>query len=151
MKLCRLIYRSISTEEVMENEELLRLEKQAVTYNSSVGITGLLLLSGNQFLQTLEGPYTEVNTLYNKISADKRHHTPELLTFEMEVEPYFSDWNMRLVDLYDLPKEKRQFLMAKYANKDGIIEFPDRLHEIYSLMLDAKTLCAGEPWRIDNG
>lgn len=146
MNQCRLIYKSTSTEEVMSNEDLLQLVKKAVENNQREGISGMLLLSGTRFLQVLEGPGSSVNALFQRISHDDRHHTIELICFEPAADTYFEDWNMRLVDLYDLPMEQRSLFMKKYQHDDGIVRIPDRLNEVIALLLDAKAICLNQPW-----
>jgi hypothetical protein len=53
---------------------------------------------------------------------------------------------MRLVDLYDVAGLSRDYLAAKYPNEDGVIQIPERLHEVYALLLDAKLICQSTPW-----
>ncbi len=64
-----------------------------------------------------------------------------MISFESTDVRYFETWGMRLVDLYDLPTHPRQFLMDKYEHVDGNIQIPAGLYEVFSLLLDAKTLC----------
>ena len=150
MKQSRLIYTSIATAEVVSNETLRDLSGKAAAANAEHKITGLLILSGNRFLQVLEGPQRMINTLYRNIIRDARHHDVELITYEPISSRYFDDWTMRLVDLYDLPRQPRDYLAAKYRHKDGIIQIPDRLHEVYALLLDAKVLCLSHPWTTED-
>ena len=119
--------------------------KRSSKNNLRDNITGLLLLSGDRFLQVLEGDSKAVNRLYGKIYQDSRHREVELISFESIDVPYFETWGMRLVDLYDLPTHPRQFLMDKYEHLDGDIQIPSRLHEVFSLLLDAKALCQSNP------
>jgi hypothetical protein len=147
MKRCRLIYRSTATAEMVSNAEIKALVEQAAEANRARRITGLLLLSGNRFLQVLEGPYAEVNRLFGTIMADPRHHSVELISFEPLESAYFEEWGMHLADLYDLPAGPRALLAAKYRHKDGVILIPDRLHEVYALLLDARALCLSTPWK----
>lgn len=142
----RLIYKSQATSDVVSNQTLRHLEQEASKNNQQKGITGLLVLIGNTFLQALEGPSIEVTALFADILADKRHHQVELLTFDTAVEPYFEDWNMRLVDLYDMPGEKRALMASKYPSKEGDILVPSDLHKVYAFLLDAKYLCDSTPW-----
>ena len=141
MSRCRLIYSSISSKEIVSNDAIRMLIKRSAENNLRDKITGLLLLSGDRFLQVLEGDSKAVNRLYGKIYQDPRHREVELISFEPIDVPYFETWGMRLVDLYDLPTHPRQFLMDKYEYVDGDIQIPARLHEVFSLLLDAKTLC----------
>lgn len=138
---CRLIYTSISSEEIISNDDLNALVQHSAENNQRENITGMLLLSGDRFLQVLEGGSKSVNRLYGKITQDPRHHDVELVSFESIGTSYFEDWNMRLVDLYDLPMRPRKFLMEKYEHKDGEIVIPTRLHTAFSLLLDARALC----------
>jgi hypothetical protein len=146
MKRSRLIYTSTATAEVVSNETLRDLAGKAASANAERHITGLLILSGRRFLQVLEGPDRHVNALFRNIVRDPRHRDVELVSFEPMDTAYFEDWDMRLVDLYDLPREPRDYLAAKYRHKDGNILIPDRLHEVYALLLDAKALCLSSPW-----
>jgi hypothetical protein len=75
---------------------------------------------------------------------DPRHHDVTLISFESIGPAYFEDWSMRLVDLYNLPLHPRGFFMRKYEHKDGVIRFPDKLHAVYALLMDAKTFCLPE-------
>ncbi len=148
MKSCRLIYKSISTVETVSNQTLRELERKSSENNAKEDITGLLVLSGNIYLQVLEGSATNVTALFGRIIRDKRHRQVELVTFESGIERYFDDWNMRLVDLDDLPGEKRTLMATKYAGKDGKILVPTDVHLIYAFLFDTKHLCLSEPWSL---
>jgi len=147
MENCRLIYKSRASTDVVSNEAINHLVEQSAQANKARQITGLLILSGNKYLQVLEGPYRDVNRLYGNIIRDTRHNDVELIDFEPMESRYFNEWNMRLVDLYELNKFPREFIAAKYRHRDGVILIPERVHEVYSLLLDAKTLCLTTPWK----
>ena len=148
MKSCRLIYRSISTAEVVSNKTLRDLERGSFERNAKEDITGLLVLSGKVFLQVLEGSAQDITGLFGRINSDKRHRQVELVSFESGIKRYFDDWNMRLVDLDDLPGEKRTLMAMKYAGKDGAILVPTDVHLIYAFLFDAKHLCLSTPWSL---
>ena len=150
MKLCRLIYKSIATAEVVSNETLRDLESKATESNSAKGITGLLVLAGNVFVQVLEGSAVDVTRLFGAICADNRHRQVELVTFEATASRLFDEWGMRLVDLYDLPGEKRALMTAKYADDKGEISVPRESHLVYAFLLDAKHICVNAPWNIND-
>jgi hypothetical protein len=131
----------------VSNETISHLVEQSAQANKAREITGLLLLAGNKYLQVLEGPYHDVNRLYGNIIRDARHCDVELITFEPMESRYFEQWNMRLVDLYELSKYPRELLSAKYQYREGVILIPERIHEVYALLLDAKALCLTTPWQ----
>jgi len=54
-------------------DEIEYLLERSKTTNNNLGITGLLLFSGGNFLQIIEGTEKVINTLWNKISIDNRH------------------------------------------------------------------------------
>lgn len=146
MKRCRLIYRSQSTEEVPSNAQLRELAKVASERNQEDGITGLLILSGTRFLQVLEGPSDKVNATFQRICRDGRHHDIELLTFESAPDPCFDTWNMRLVDLHDLPMPSRQVFLEKYDHEDEAVVIPDSVPLALALLLDARAVCLDQAW-----
>ena len=47
--------------------------------NKKLGVTRALLITDDEFVQTLEGPEPVVRELYTKINKDKRHEHVELL------------------------------------------------------------------------
>ena len=147
MEECRLIYKSIPSEEVVSNETLADITENGAVNNRKLNITGLLILTGDEFLQVLEGPTKAVNQLYLQIAKDKRHRDVQLISYETINQRFFQTWNMRLIDLWDLPGQTRQYLLAKYKSDDEMIRIPDTFLEIHSLLLDAKAFCLSEPWK----
>jgi hypothetical protein len=132
---------------MVSNETLRDLEAKSSAANAKHGITGLLVLSGNVFLQVLEGTGRDITELFGRIICDKRHQLVELITYETAIERYFDDWNMRLVDLYDLPGDKRALLASKYNSDNGNIVIPSSLHTVYAFLFDVKHFCSSTPWR----
>jgi len=62
--------------------------------NPPQGITGLLCVSEDVFIQVLEGGRDEVCTLYNTIIADNRHQGVRLLAYAEISERQFGAWTM---------------------------------------------------------
>ena len=149
MSLARLIYKSTANEKATLNQGLKALEEQAFDSNSSNDITGMLMLIGDTFVQVLEGAPKALTTLFGKIVADKRHSDVELVTFETITQRSFDQWAMRLVDIFDLPGEKRNYLLSKYAVENDNIVIPDDLYRLYALLFDARELCLSAPWKQD--
>jgi hypothetical protein len=149
MESCRLIYQSIATAELVDNETLREIEQQALANNAAQGITGMLVLVDNVFVQVLEGEFSAINALYHRIAADKRHQSVELRSFEPAATPLFSDWHMRLVDLYDLPGERRALMAEKYGDRGMRIRVPGALQRLYAFLFDAQHICTTTPWHLE--
>ncbi|MCH7226492.1 BLUF domain-containing protein [Haloferula sp. A504] len=146
-KTCRLIYKSRTSWDLLSNEVLLELARTSADKNAERDITGLLILSGESFLQVLEGPPDEVNDLYLRIAHDERHGKLRLLRYESISRRSFKDWAMHVVDLDDLPMPQRQVLIRKYPVEEGSIVIPDDDHLALALLLDARRLTVSETER----
>jgi len=108
--LVRLMYASRAADSV-DQEALLAILRKSKAENSANGITGVLCFSGGIFLQLLEGGRQQVNTLYNRIAADKRHLDVVLLSYEEIGERRFAGWSMGQVNLSRLNPS----LLLKYS------------------------------------
>lgn len=75
--------------------------KAARARNREMGVTGVLCQGQGLYLQVLEGERRDVNALYARIVADRRHRDVELLQLEEIASRRFADWSMALVDLSD--------------------------------------------------
>lgn len=67
--------------------------------NPSLGITGLLCVSDDLFIQVLEGGRDDVNELYNAIVRDNRHQQVRLLAYDEISERRFGNWTMGQVNI----------------------------------------------------
>ncbi|MGV6826790.1 MAG: BLUF domain-containing protein [bacterium] len=150
MRLCKLIYKSEATSEVVSNETISSLLEFAKSANAENDITGALVLSGRDFLQYLEGPPAQVNQLYARILKDPRHQNVQLVSYDLTCGRRFQDWDMRLIDLFDLPLQARQFMALKYPHNDGAIEIPVDAVQAVGLLTDAIALCDNKPWERDD-
>lgn len=91
--LISLIYTSIAIKD-MHDEDLIDILTTARDHNARVGITGMLLFRNGIFLQVLEGSQEAVESLYEMITKDSRHHNVTLV-HKGEIEKRkFSDWAM---------------------------------------------------------
>ncbi|WP_257160115.1 BLUF domain-containing protein [Corynebacterium cystitidis] len=71
----------------------------AQAHNSSVDITGFLIAPDFTYVQFLEGPPKEIDSLMDSIRADKRHHSIHVLIEEPAPRRRFPKWPMH----YRLP------------------------------------------------
>ncbi|MEQ1784257.1 MAG: BLUF domain-containing protein [Hyphomonadaceae bacterium] len=67
--------------------------------NPAKGITGMLCVSNDVFIQLLEGGRDEVCDLYNAIVRDTRHEHVRLLAYDEINQRQFGNWTMGRVDL----------------------------------------------------
>lgn len=144
MPLCRLIYQSQTSWDLLSNALLRDLSLKSSRANAGRDITGLLVLSGETFLQVLEGPSEAVNALYAKLLRDPLHHDLVLISFEQIATRCFEDWSMRVVDLDDLAPSARAFLRSKYREVGGSIAIPEEAAQALALLFDARALCRSE-------
>ena len=68
-------------------------------HNTSVGITGILVLGSGVFFQWIEGPKEQVMSLVKLIETDRRHELMTVLSTDEEIrDRIFPAWDMELVD-----------------------------------------------------
>ena len=70
--------------------------------NPSLGITGLLCVSENLFIQVIEGGRDEVCELFNAIVRDDRHEHVRILSYDEISERRFGSWKMGQVTIEKL-------------------------------------------------
>ncbi len=96
LPLYHIIYHSLASGTGMTPAALTDLLRQARTYNQTHRLTGLLLYAADtqEFVQVLEGPQHEVQSLYAKIARDPRHKHVFVLHEGQEEARMFPDWRM---------------------------------------------------------
>ena len=75
--------------------------RSAQAFNAQNNITGVLCQGQGVWLQVLEGRRSEVNALYARIAADKRHKNVQLMVFEDIAQRRYGAWAMAHVNLND--------------------------------------------------
>ena len=93
--------------------------EQSSKNNPQHGITGLLCLSKDIFIQIIEGGRDEVNELFMTISRDPRHRDIRLLAFEEIAQRRFGNWAMGRVDIDRINKA----LILKHSEKAELNPF----------------------------
>jgi hypothetical protein len=74
--------------------EIPRIVTASRTRNTLSGLTGVLLFTGRDFAQLIEGPPQPVADLWRCICADPRHHDLALFLDEHTPAPWFGDWRV---------------------------------------------------------
>lgn len=135
---CRLIYRSTAKADSLNERTLVDIQNRAENNNRRLGIYGLLLLSGNQFLQVLEGTPKFINQIYSNVIRDSRHFNVNLISYEGIVAPQFVEWDMKLVQLTSLNPDLQKFFTEKYPTDNNRLLFNDDAFLMSALLVDMR-------------
>lgn len=73
---------------------ILRLARQAWSFNRRAGLTGWLRFEAGRFLQVIEGPSDIVLPLSSRILADSRHGEIEITAFNPITRRRYPDWTV---------------------------------------------------------
>ena len=88
--------------------------KQSQSHNAARQITGVLLFNTRYFLQVLEGLESEIDLLYARIAADRRHLNVQLISRLPLAQRHWSQWSMALVT----PGISNQVIMRQYCGTE---------------------------------
>jgi hypothetical protein len=99
----QLIYSSAAVAPFSESE-LTELLVAARVNNGRLGVTGVLLYHEGSFLQALEGDEHVLESLYERIGKDKRHHRLVRLLRRQVDGRHFDQWQMGFASMKALPK-----------------------------------------------
>jgi hypothetical protein len=87
--------------------------------NQTLGVTGILLVIGDQFVQILEGDRGAVRWIYKVIAADPRHQDVlKLVDGPIDLRA-FNGWYMRLLTADDLSDREREFVVETLQSDAG--------------------------------
>jgi acylphosphatase len=89
----QILYLSSARPELTE-DELLKILYESQQRNSERGITGLLLHSDGNIIQVIEGEKTAVESLFEKIERDTRHHQIMVLSRKFVEQRDFPEYKM---------------------------------------------------------
>jgi len=99
----RVLYLSRSRRALLQNE-LLPMCAGFAAANARTDVTGVLVYSGQSFLQVIEGEQQAVGVLLRRIESDDRHGSMTVMIDEPVSARLFADWNMGLLQLGRLPE-----------------------------------------------
>lgn len=111
--LSTIIYRSHIADHVPV-KSLDELAIKANKINQSFDVTGILLFNGTHFFQLLEGPERSVNTIYQRIGQDPRHHNLVELMRDYAPARRFGNLGM---ELFDLRKHDKASVLSAVLDK----------------------------------
>jgi hypothetical protein len=93
-----LVYVSYATARLSEAELIELLQKCRVN-NKAKDITGMMLYLQERFIQVLEGDYTLVKRVLNRIEKDPRHQKVSVILEGESSERIFKNWSMGFKNL----------------------------------------------------
>jgi len=106
-----------STKELLSVPELVELLEAIRPKNDQLDLTGMLLYSGGNVIQTLEGPEESVEKVFAAIEADPRHAGIRVLRREQVETRAFPEWSMGFRNLgereaHDVPHDLLELFRA---------------------------------------
>lgn len=95
----RLIYTSqaAAPELVGSREYIEKLARSSAERNRETDITGALMMSGNTFVQVLEGKFAYLEETFERICCDFRHTNLRLIDLIPVEDRMFTEWSMALL------------------------------------------------------
>ena len=106
------------------------IREQSRRNNMKNGITGMLLVSDDIFIQVLEGGRDEVCELFNAIVRDERHAQVRILVFQEITERRFGNWTMGEVNVTQV----NPALLLKYSDRATLNPFACSGHATMALL-----------------
>lgn len=85
--------------------EIPRIVATSRANNERDGLTGVLVYTGADFVQLIEGPEEAVATLWARVASDPRHRDIAILLDESNHRPWFPDWRMGYLLNADLARQ----------------------------------------------
>lgn len=90
----QLVYLSYTTENFDFEKDIDDILSKAREFNPKHDITGMLVYRDEMFIQLIEGPPEDIQSLYGKISLDMRHSNISIIVYQNTEERLFPDWTM---------------------------------------------------------
>ena len=85
--------------QLLDSAQLQELQRVSRRNNTAIGVTGMLLYKGGNFMQVIEGEERIVQDLLTKITRDSRHHAVSVLLRQTLSAREFGEWSMGFRDL----------------------------------------------------
>ena len=92
-------------------EDFQTILEQAQENNRQNAVTGMLTFNREYFLQTIEGPRSQINQLLAKLIDDPRHHDLQVIESKEIKAREWAQWSMN----YASPTESNRATYLKYS------------------------------------
>ena len=124
-----------TTTELMSAAELVDMLEEIRPRNRDHGLTGMLLYSGGNVIQVLEGPVAEVDGVFAAIERDPRHRDVTVLQRTGVAQRAFGDWAMGFRHLSE--REVRDVMtLTEFVRRpagEGLGEHAEHTYELLTL------------------
>lgn len=109
--------------------------------NPRLGISGILCYTTEFFLQWLEGPRGEVNTLYNLVVQDPRHRGCVILDYTEVQTRQFESWGMAFISAKGIDRK----IWSRYMHGEKMDPY-ELTHENASVFLVEAAKAQKDTW-----
>jgi hypothetical protein len=125
-----IVYTSKATSDAIvnaANDEIDLILESARRRNPQVNVGGALLVTEGRFVQVLEGEQADVQSTFDRISADPRHCDIEVLCAQVASNRRFTEWSMAFVG--DTPALRQRYAdaplasLARQNSGDSLLDF----------------------------
>lgn len=132
MFLTRLVYHSLadfagSSKSV--SDEMGRILSAGLRNNPPHGLTGVLAVDGDRFLQVLEGSRRAVSSTFRRIASDTAHRGLEIVYCGEVDDRVFQDWSVAVLREETLPVAEGRAVDYDHITADGLVERARRIRE----------------------
>lgn len=100
----------ISTAPGLSRSDVEGILNASARNNPAIGITGLLLYNGRNFLQLVEGEKEDVDALMARIGEDPRHTGISILSMSPTEDRVCPDWAMKWIVIAESIESRRESL-----------------------------------------
>lgn len=132
MFLTRLVYHScasFASNPRSASDEMGRILSAGLKNNPPGGLTGVLAVDGDRFLQVLEGSRRAVSTTFRRIAADTAHRGLEIVFCGEVDQRCFHDWSVAVLREETLPASEGRDVDYDHITADGLVERARRIRE----------------------
>lgn len=137
MSLARLTYVSDSNK-LIEWPLVKEILEVAQPKNQRLGVSGILLSHGMNFLQRLEGEQQIIEDLYQSILNDSRHTNLRLLEVTPISHRQFGQWSMQGFEFEQLSTDHQTHILDRYFNDKRAFYIPTDDQTCLNLIDDLK-------------
>ncbi|MGY6661365.1 MAG: BLUF domain-containing protein [Glycocaulis sp.] len=132
MFLTRLVYHSVA--DFMSgsrnvSDEMGRILSAGLRNNPPEGLTGVLAVDGDRFLQVLEGSRQAVSATFRRIARDTAHRGLEIVFCGEVDQRCFADWSVAVLREETLPAAEGRDVDYEHITADGLVERARRIRE----------------------